>query len=269
MNIAIAYNRDIYALKVLNLLLPKLAPHQVLLLHSARVGAAKADEPAALTQLHQLEQQVLADVAALSDAVLPTTFEQLSQRYSEGDLQFHHVNEPSGLRTLAEFSPDLMLSVRFGKILKSEAIAIPTHGVINLHSGLLPVYRGVMPTFRAMLAGDTHIGTTLHWISDASIDTGSAIGTTRLPVDPNQTYLNHVWRLYDSGVEQLLNAVAAIEGGELGKPSESPPSERTLGSYYSFPDHGAVKRFEERGFHLFRPQDVADICGQFNRGRLG
>jgi len=40
MNIAIAYNRDIYALKVLNLLLPKLAPHQVLLLHSARVGAA-------------------------------------------------------------------------------------------------------------------------------------------------------------------------------------------------------------------------------------
>src|SRR5210317_2405825 len=91
MNIAIAYNRDIYALKVLNLLLPTLAPHQVLLLHSARVGAAKADEPAALTQLHQLEQQVLADVAALSDAVLPTTFEQLSQRYSEGDLQFHYV----------------------------------------------------------------------------------------------------------------------------------------------------------------------------------
>ena len=268
MKIAIAYNRDIYALKVLNLLLPRLASHQVLLLHSARVGAAKADEPAALTELHQLEQQLLTDVAALSGAVLPTTFDQLSQCYSEGDLQFHHINEPSGLRTLAEFGPDLMLSVRFGKILKSAAIAIPIHGVINLHSGLLPAYRGVMPTFRAMLAGDTHIGTTLHWILDASIDTGSVIGTTRLPVDPNLSYLNHVWRLYDSGVEQLLNAVASIEGGELRKPSESPPSDGTLGSYYSFPDSAAVNRFVERGLHLSLPQDVADICGQFNRGQL-
>ena len=45
-------------------------------------------------------------------------------------------------------------------------------GVLNLHSGKLPDYRGVMATFRAMMAEDETLFSTVHWIDDKTIDTG-------------------------------------------------------------------------------------------------
>ena len=72
----------------------------------------------------------------------------------------HSINCQAGLNTVNEFSPDLIISIRFGLILQSAVIDIPKYGVINLHSGELPTYRGVMATFRAMQLQDTQCGTT-------------------------------------------------------------------------------------------------------------
>ena len=72
-------------------------------------------------------------------------------------------------------TPELMISIRYGKILRSKALSIPDLGVLNLHSGKLPDYRGVMATFRAMLAQEQELFSTLHWIDDDTIDTGRVI----------------------------------------------------------------------------------------------
>ena len=76
---------------------------------------------------------------------------------------------------ISDTTPELMISIRYGKILRSKALSIPDHGVLNLHSGKLPDYRGVMATFRAMLAQEQELFSTLHWIDDDTIDTGRVI----------------------------------------------------------------------------------------------
>ena len=81
-------------------------------------------------------------------------------------------NTAEGLALLSEAAPDLIVSIRYRRILREPAIAIPRHGVLNLHSGVLPNYPGVMATFWALLAGAAALGCTLHRIVDEGIDTG-------------------------------------------------------------------------------------------------
>jgi methionyl-tRNA formyltransferase len=74
-------------------------------------------------------------------------------------------------------------SIRFGQIFKPPVIAIPRWGILHLHSGLLPGYRGVLAIFWAMLKRELRSGCTLHYVADATIDTGPILGTHSVPAD--------------------------------------------------------------------------------------
>ena len=119
-------------------------------------------------------------------------------------------NSEAGLAALAASSPDLLISLRYGRILQPPAISLPSRGVLNLHSGRLPQYRGVMATFRAMLAGDTLLGTTLHWIDDGSIDTGRIVNTHSETLDPQRCYLSNVLSLYKPGCGAIIDAIHTL-----------------------------------------------------------
>ncbi len=164
-------------------------------------------------------------------------------------------NSPEGLQTLEEQQAELIVSIRYRRILKEQAIAIPTRGVINLHSGILPDYRGVMATFWAMLAGEKEIGATLHWIVDSGIDTGPVIGIRRKPACPERSYLANVLGLYTDGCDMIAEAVRAIaeERGPGGCPQPSG------GRYYSAPDVRDVERFLDAGLVLTDGTEDAEI----------
>ena len=70
-------------------------------------------------------------------------------------------NSPSGIALLKSANPDLIVSIRCGRILKQSAIDTPHLGVLNLHPAKLRQYRGVMATSRALLAGDAELFSTL------------------------------------------------------------------------------------------------------------
>jgi len=156
-------------------------------------------------------------------------------------------NSSSGRRVLRELQPDLIISVRYRRILHEAAIAIPRHGVINLHSGVLPDYRGVMATFWAMLAGEKEIGTTLHWIVDSGIDTGPILEICRRPTRPDSSYLVNVLGLYADGCNMIARAVRTVAAGQ------EPAVERQTakGSYFHTPAADDVRRFEGHGMSLF------------------
>ena len=253
MRIAVLYNRDVYALKALNRLLPGLTQHRVELFHSSRVGRATQHQANALAGLAKVEQQLLQKFGARAMGEHRLGFDELGSHYSVADAPLNNINEPSGLAALQHFNPDLMVSIRFGKILKDQAIACASMGVINLHSGLLPSYRGVMPTFWAMLAGETDIGMTLHWVPDATIDTGTIIAASSQPCDLHASYVANVWALYDPGVDLMLQAISAIESGELAQPRV--PVNHAAGCYFTFPDTSAMITFTERGLRLYRSSD--------------
>ena len=137
-----------------------------------------------------------------------------------------------------------MVSIRYGRILHTEALSIPDRGVLNLHSGRLPTYRGVMATFRAMLAQDEDLCSTLHWIEDESIDTGRVISFQSHRRRPEACYLSNTLSLYPAGCEAVLEAVSILENrGNLPRVEHE-----SSGTYYSFPDEGSLQRFNQAGY---------------------
>ncbi|QDP01700.1 formyl transferase [Thalassotalea sp. PS06] len=265
MNITILANRDLPANFALNLLLPQLQQHNVTVFLSQQVGKAD-DHQGLISELSHFESSIvlpLIDEKALDSQLSRHTgfkgFVHLEQ-HTSGPITFlNHINSPAGLETLANSHPDLIISIRFGRILQSEAIQIPKYGVINLHSGLLPQYRGVMATFWAMLNEEKTIGTTLHTIDDAGIDTGRIISTATLDIDPEKSYLWHVLHLYQSAPEQILNYInALIEKSPLPKMVQSGE-----GNYFGFPDASALKDFDDRGLKIYDHHELAEFLSRY------
>lgn len=255
MRIVLLANRDVHACVALNLLAPALAEHDVAFLLSDSVGGA-VPRVAALRVLRALEQTIPNDVVfpradegrnAGSHSAL--TFTQLAATFGTSPLRFNDPNSPDGLLTLQTLSPDLIVSLRFGKRLQQAAIATARHGVLNLHSGRLPQYRGVLATMRALLAGDAVVGCTLHWITDASIDTGPVIAVSSTPVSHGISLFDAIQSVYPDGVALLAQAITTVSAG---KPL---PSDVQVegGHYFSWPDEQDFYRLESMGHVLYDP----------------
>ncbi len=259
MKIAVLANRDFAACSALNRLWPDLVrTHEVQLILSSKAhDQSSTDEPTRLDELQAVEEAHLLD-PILSDSDPQEQsgawlgFEELARATGRYLWVMNALNSEQELSKLADFSPDLILSIRYGVILKQPVLALPPHGVINLHSGQLPNYRGVMATFWAMYNGEQAIGTTLHYIDDQRIDAGRIIARTSLPVQPEKTYWWHVLELYRDGCKRMLEAVSAIASGAT--PLARPQSGK--GDYYSFPSRDQLLEFEQRGLRLFDAEDV-------------
>ena len=234
--IALFYNRDIYAHKALTLLAPKLSEHSLLFFYSNQVGG---------NGVRDVRLQKLAEFEKRFDTQSGRSFEQLAQSVGTVEHGVSDINGSDAIK-LTDFKPDLVISIRFGQIFKAPVISMPRLGVINLHSGLLPGYKGVMASFWSLLNSESHLGTTLHWVTDSKIDSGQVISQRSHAVQKGLTYSEQVLALYEPGVEQILEAVATIEA--LAKQSKE---DLPKGSYYSFPEAAHIDAFEEDGWKLF------------------
>ena len=166
-----------------------------------------------------LDQLLFPPIDDLSQRGKRLTFRALSTFLTAPMRRLNDPNSPSGIALLKSANPDLIVSIRYGRILKQSAIDTPRLGVLNLHSGKLPQYRGVMATFRALLAGDAELFSTLHWIDDETIDTGRIISIQGVPTDPDGCYLSNTLNLYPSGCRALLEAIDTLHAQESPKPS--------------------------------------------------
>ena len=258
MNITLLANHDIASNLALNLLLPKLKDHRITVYLSSRVGKVGA-KPQALEALQSFEQALLHSLSEESDSHASTasrlqSFSALGKLIGRPIDTLNQINSPAGQSILAAGRPDLVVTIRYGVILQQPVIALPRHGVINLHSGPLPDYRGVMASFWGMLKGASELGTTLHYIDDSSIDTGRIISTTRLPVDRQRSYLWHVLNLYAGVCETIIKTIELLHVGEPVKCQPQPP----VGTYHTFPTDADLGRFFKQGLKLF-DSDVQSV----------
>ena len=269
MNITLLVNRDLPSCLALNYILPFLISHRVFVFFSSRVGRKNKAAPAAMKQLQFFEQELFNDVVfPLLDSDKSRNRKTSLQSFS--GLSMYCVTEPkelndingSGIEVLASTEPDLVVSIRYGVILQQEAISMPGFGVLNLHSGDLPKYRGVMASFRALLAGDSELKATLHFIDDNGVDSGPIIGKSTLTVDVEKSYLWHVLSLYKLGSRLVLDIVDQIDLGEEIK-LEISSEELGVSQYYSFPSSEDVEKFEGLGFSLAQPEDVTPFVKKF------
>jgi methionyl-tRNA formyltransferase len=234
MNIVLLGHDDIASLYALSRLVTARPEHTYKVFHS---GALSATAPPGLAALAAADR-VLCEAWRAAGTVPPAVGNAAA---------LPAPNSPQGLAALAEAAPDLVISVRYRRILRDAAIAIPRHGVINLHSGVLPDYPGVMATFWALLDGAATLGCTLHRVVDAGIDTGPIIGIATRPADRCASYLSNVLALYPPGIEMI---VAAVDALAAGRPLATRPQAPGAGCYYSTPDTEALARFDAAGLRL-------------------
>jgi methionyl-tRNA formyltransferase len=271
MRILCCINRDIASNFALNLLLPALAQHEVQVALTEQVGTVSAGEPAQRRELRIAEQGLFNEIffplvesraAAAAGAAL--TFAEIEALKR---IPFQVVQNPNtgiGLRKIRDYAPDLIVCIRYGAILQRSVIEIPRLGVLNLHSGILPTYRGMLATFRALANEDAEIGCTLHYVADATIDSGDIISVSRVPVVAGNSLLRHILDLYPSGTRMLADALRALSAGE-----QLPrlPQSRVAGKYYSAPTQAEWDEFCSRGWQVAKPSDVASIMTHYLSAR--
>ena len=86
------------------------------------------------------------------------------------------------LRSLIDgYDPDLVVLAGFMRILTAEFVTHYHRRLINIHPSLLPKYKGLDTHRRALDAGDTVAGATVHWVTEA-LDAGDIIQRVEVPI---------------------------------------------------------------------------------------
>jgi methionyl-tRNA formyltransferase len=254
MRLLIFSNRDLASNYILNLLLPHLAlQHEISVFLSDKVGKSTV-APKALRTLKFLEQELPMGILfpELDKQVRPNkgqllTFSELSRHYKVDITSCNDIKSEEQIQYFGGLAPDLVLSIRYGKIFGKSFLSIPKYGVINLHSGILPNYRGVLAVFRALMNGDTTIGATLHYIDDHTIDTGGVIGFSQMAVQRDKSLLWHILHLYPASVDLVLDAIEKINSG-IRPDTHQQNTENA--AYFTFPTPEEIAVFEAKGWEL-------------------
>ena len=90
------------------------------------------------------------------------------------------------LKPLLAAEPDILCLAGFMRILTPDFIRRFEGRMLNIHPSLLPKYPGLHTHQRALDAGDTEAGCTVHEVT-ADLDAGPLLGQARVPVLPGDT----------------------------------------------------------------------------------
>jgi phosphoribosylglycinamide formyltransferase-1 len=90
------------------------------------------------------------------------------------------------LRVLGDAAPDLVCLAGYMRVLSSDFVARYRGRILNIHPSLLPKYRGLRPQQRALEAGETVSGCTVH-VVDEGTDTGPVVVRRTVAVLPGDT----------------------------------------------------------------------------------
>lgn len=87
---------------------------------------------------------------------------------------------------IESYEPGLLVLAGFMRILGPEFIATFRGRALNIHPSLLPKYRGLHTHQRVLAAGDSHHGTSVHFVTE-ELDGGPVVIQARIPVLPGDS----------------------------------------------------------------------------------
>ena len=121
-------------------------------------------------------------------------------------------------RTLIEaidpLNPDLVVLAGFMRILSTEFVNHYAHRLINIHPSLLPKYKGLNTHQRAIDAGDSVAGATVHWVTP-ELDSGRIIRQTQVPIQHGDTAESLRKRVLDAEHSLYPSVIRDLSLGDL------------------------------------------------------
>jgi methionyl-tRNA formyltransferase len=156
------------------------------------------------------------------------------------------VNAPEFLDHLRDIGADILISVSCPQIFKRDLIDVPALGCLNIHGAALPLYRGVMPSFWMLANGEDDAGVSIYFVNE-QIDAGELCGQRVFAIEPHETLDEFLRRSKAIAADLLIEVLESLERGDLTRTQ----LDLSQGSYYSWPDKDAVRRFREAGRRLW------------------
>lgn len=115
---------------------------------------------------------------------------------------------------VASYAPQLVVLAGFMRILSGGFIACFADRMINIHPSLLPQHRGLHTHQRAIEAGDTEHGASVHFVTQ-ELDAGAVIVQARVPVLPSDSPDSLAQRVLEQEHHILPEAVRLIATGRI------------------------------------------------------
>ena len=129
-------------------------------------------------------------------------------------LQPDRPSDPAFVERVRALAPDVGVVVAYGHILKPELLALPRHGMINLHPSLLPELRGAAPVEWAILNGFTQTGVTIMRMEEG-VDSGPILLQIPHDIDSEVTGGELSEHLSEMGAQALVEALALFDTNGL------------------------------------------------------
>lgn len=156
------------------------------------------------------------------------------------------VNAPAFLAHLRELDTQVIVSVSCPQIFKKPLIELPSLGCLNIHGAILPQYRGVMPSFWMLAHGEKQAGVSIYFVNE-KIDAGDLCGQRVFAIHADDTLDSFLRRSKRIAAELAIEVLQNLEQDTIMRT----PLNLAEGSYFSWPDKDAVRRFRAQGRKLW------------------
>lgn len=151
------------------------------------------------------------------------------------------LNSVTASEKIERYKPDVLVSVAGNEIFRRPLINLTKHGILNLHTALLPKYRGLMPTFWVIKNREAQTGVSV-FLVDEGIDSGPIVVQKKIDIE-GMSQAQLIRKTKHEGMVAISDALDLLESREFSL-RENDDSKQT---YYSFPTRQDVKEFRRVG----------------------
>jgi phosphoribosylglycinamide formyltransferase-1 len=112
-------------------------------------------------------------------------------------------------------APDLICLAGYMRILSPAFVSAYAGKILNIHPSLLPKFPGLDPQRRALEAGETVSGCTVHWV-DEGIDSGRIVLQRSVPIlpgDDEESLSNRILEQEHAAYPEAIRRVLSSGGG--------------------------------------------------------
>lgn len=217
MRILLCTKRDLFGVLVLNALIPRLTGHTLRVFLSDKTRPAENVVPELIDEKF-LERDFPLEVLfpfvdSESESGRLLSLSGLVRQHKINLETISDINNAANELMIRQWNPDVIVSVRFSLIFKTNLLRIPRFGIYNVHPGALPRYAGLMSVLRALLENENDLGCTVHQ-ADEGIDTGPIYSVSYLPVESNKSIFEYTRELYYLGLNELIKLLSTLDRGE-------------------------------------------------------
>jgi methionyl-tRNA formyltransferase len=159
----------------------------------------------------------------------------------------NNINSYSVINRLKEKKVDVIVSFSAPTVFKSDLLALPSFGCINLHCSALPSYAGVMPSFWVLFNDEKEAGMSVH-IMDSKIDNGAVLAQKVIDISNFNTMFDVIQATKLCGGDLMLSVLNSIQqDNRLPDPIDT--SHNKI-SYFTWPEAQDFKSLVAKGKKL-------------------